>query len=287
MEQFFTIDWSEVPQAVIEGLQNGSMRYSNANNAVYWAQGSGNTGIVKHLPFIPSNLEKVDDLVNVSKAIQAAQNIQLAATALSTGLIIGAIVIQTMYLSSKIDKLQATIDIVSQDIHSQNIIFYMSKVADYFGAVETARIYMQDRTLKEEVRELATQVVVDLATRRNQLFNFIDNIIVIANSDSVSERHKSLIIDFVNISLELLPKGIFIERELNTFIDKYATADLVTGKAAQRYLSVVDSYRRWCNAQNKESAKGKIGLLINEKDNDLKTLFKMEENKLLLPILQS
>ncbi len=287
MEQFYTIDLSKVSQSVIDGLRNGSMRFSNANNAVYWACGSGQTGIVQNLTFVPANLDKIDDLMQAAKALQAAQNLQLAAIGLSTGLIIGAIVIQTMYLSRKLDKMQETINLVSQDVHSQNIIFYMSKIADYFGAVETARVYMLDRSLKEEVRDLAIQVAADLAIRRNQLFTFIDNIIKIADSNHISDRHYELIIDFVNTALELLPKGIFIEKELYTFIDKYGVADLVQDQSCKRYLGVIIEYRKGCNDQAREAIKGspRVGL-ITRKDQDLKRLFTMEENKPLLQILK-
>ncbi|QEL66531.1 hypothetical protein OTERR_30550 [Oryzomicrobium terrae] len=283
METFFRIDWSAVTPEVVKGLSEGTMRMSSANGVAYWARGSGNTGAVQHLPFIPANMPDAGNLMDAAKIIQAAQQAQLVALGISTGVIVGAIVIQTMYLARKLDKLQKTIDLVSEEIHAQNIVFYMNKVADYFGSVESARIFMLDRSLKDEVKDIAVPVLADLAIRRNQLFSFIENILELAKTDTLSQRHYELIVDFVSMALDMLPKGAFVEKELYAFIEKYGLSDLLIEHAGNRYVGLMATYKGWCNDQVKLAVKGnKLSGSILSRDRELKSLFSSGENKLLI-----
>lgn len=283
IETTYQIDWSQVTSKVIQGLNDGSMKLSASNGNVYWAQGSGHSGIVDQLPFVPTGVDGSNSLLQSVQAIQAAQGAQMLAIGLSTSVILGAIVIQTMYLARKIDALQRSIDGVSQDIHAQNIVFYMNKVSDYFGAVEAARIYLLDRTLAGEVQSLGPSVLSDLAIRRNQLMLFVDNILGLAESGALSQGHYEMIIEFVTLTLDLLPKGITVERELYNFIDKYGLAELVGQQAGQRYEKLLVEYRGWCNQQRKAAISGnRLAISIRSKDEKLKSLFSSEENRSLL-----
>lgn len=283
MDTLYKIDWSSVLPNVAEGLNNGTMKFSSANGVAYWARGSGHTGAVQHLPFVLANVAESENLMETAKLLQAAQQAQIVALGISTGITVGALVIQTMYLSRKLEKLQKAIDLVSEDIHAQNIVFYMNKIADYFGAVESARMYLLDRSLRDEVRDIAVPVLADLSIRRSQLISFIDNILELANSGNLSQRHYELIIDFVSLALDLLPKGIFIEKELFSFIEKYGLAELLMEQAGQRYLGLVAHFKGWCNDQVKLAVRGeKLSGSIFSRDASLKQLFSSEENKFLI-----
>lgn len=283
METTFQIDWSQVASKVIQGLNDGSMKLSASNGNVYWAQGSGHSGIVDQLPFVQTGVDGSNSLLQSVQAIQAAQGAQILAIGLSTSVILGAIVIQTMYLARKIDALQRSIDGVSQDIHAQNIVFYMNKVSDYFGAVEAARIYLLDSRLAGEVQSLGSPVLSDLAIRRNQLVLFIDNILELARSGALPQGHYEMIIDFVTLTLDLLPKGITVERELYNFIEKYGLAELVGQQAVRRYDKLLVDYRGWCNQQRKAAISGNtLAISIKSKDESLKALFSSTENKMLV-----
>lgn len=288
METIYKIDWSQVSDSVIRGLNDGSMRLSASNGNAYWAAGSGHTGIVDQLPFIPTDVDSAHSLLQSSQMIHAAQSAQMVAIGLSTGLILGAIVVQTMYLAKKIDALQKTMDGVSLDVHTQSIVFYMNKVSDYFGAVEAARIYLQDRTLAGEVESIAPTVLSDLAIRRNQLTLFIDNILFLAASGDLTQRHYELILDFVTLTLELLPKSILVERELYHFVGKYNLGDMIGSQAGKRHESLIGAYRGWCNQQVKLAVAGNpLALSVKSRDLKLKTLFGSNENKMLLDYVTS
>ena len=284
MEQIFVIDWSQVLPEVIAGLNNGSMHLSASNGLAYWARGSGHSGVAQQLPFVPAQIPDGGNLLQSVQMLQQAQHLSATLTAVSTGVLLGAIVLQTKYLASKLNQLQAAIDTVSLDVHSQNIVSYMSKITDFFGAIETARIYMLDRELKHEVKDLAIPLLSDLATRRNQLFAFIDNILKLIEQAPVSARYYEIIIDFVNTALALIPKAVYVEKELYAFVDKFGVADLIANQAAQRYRGCIGDYRAWCNGQHKSAIKGdKLADTISRKKADLFVLFAADENKSLLP----
>jgi hypothetical protein len=288
METTYFIDWSKVAGDVIAGLNNGSMRLSASNGNVYWASGSGHSGIVEQLPFVPTDLDGAESLMESVKLVQAAQGAQMIAIGISTSVILGAIVIQTMYLAKKIDALQRAIDGVSQDVHAQNIVFYMNKVSDYFGAVEAARIYLTDRSLAGEVQSLGPPVLVDLAIRRNQLVLFIDNILELARSGALPQGHYELIVDFVTLTLDLLPKGIAVERELYNFTEKYGLGELVGQQGGRRCAQLVENYRDWCNQQVKSAISGNtLAMSIRSRDAKLKSLFTSEENKYLMEYVKA
>ncbi|TOF29204.1 hypothetical protein CGJ28_24100, partial [Vibrio parahaemolyticus] len=128
METIFTFDWEKVYPEVLEGLQNGKITLRDG--VAYWTELAEKSGIVQHMPLkeVAFDPEKLNE---ISKLIQASHATQMAAIGLSTTIIVGAIVVQTMYLARKIDKLQETMDLISSDISAQNILFYMEKLSKY------------------------------------------------------------------------------------------------------------------------------------------------------------
>ncbi|WP_199155354.1 hypothetical protein [Chromobacterium sp. ASV23] len=283
METLYRIVTEKISPEVLEGLNSGTMRVSTSRGNVYWAKGSGHTGIVQQLPFEPVNIE---DPSNLLQSAQALQKGAVMATAIGTGVILAAIVIQTAYLAKKLNKLQSTVDRISQDIHSQNIIFYMEKITHYFGQVEAARDYLASPDAHEEVRDIAPVILADMATERAQLMLFINNIMELAkNSDHISQEHYTLIIDFVAMAMDLIPKGLFIEKELYVYAEKFVLAEQISTQGIKRYMALIQEYKDWCNNQFRLALKGdKRAALLTERDQTLKALFQSEENRLLLSV---
>jgi hypothetical protein len=148
-ERVFVFDWPKVKPEVMEAFNLGNLDLRDG--VAYWDKGKGSV-IAQHMPLKDVMVDSSKGIQSVLGQLQAAQNIQLAATALSTGLILGAIVVQTMYLAKKIDKLQQQIDLVSQDVHSQNVLYFMGQLSEYFGLLESARVLLLDKELVEESR---------------------------------------------------------------------------------------------------------------------------------------
>jgi hypothetical protein len=286
-ETIFTIDWTSVSPQVKEGLLNGTMRYSTSNGNVFWAAGSGKTGMVTNLPLIPSHAVGSEQLLQMASAMQSTV---VVAAAVSTAVIVGAIVIQTAYLAAKIDKLQHSVDALSKAVHLQSVISYMNKVTDYFGAVEAARQLMLDPSIADEVAFVAPTVLADLAIRRNGLCSLVERLLALAEDDiskSSSEAmpvtQYQMILSFAIETLSILPAGHYVERELYAFVGKYQLSEHIGRESAIRYRLALQALKAWSNQQLKHVAHGKShAQCIMEVDADLKALFSNEANEMLL-----
>lgn len=279
LNKVWVVDFNNVKPEVINGLNNGTANLYDG--VVYWAKKSGNNGIIQHLPFKEFSIDKTNDVMSLTKSIQALQA-TTAAISLSTCVILGALVIQTQYLATKIDKLQEAIDTVSVDVHSQNIIYYMDKISSYFGAIESARVLLLDRSIKEEIKDIAVSLLANIGCKRNELFSFLDNILSIAHI--VSPRHYELIVDFVHLVLDILPKAIYIEKELYARIDKINAAEFIFQESRNRYMALLTMYKSWCNQEYKDAVTNKTphANAFLQREQKVSTLFKSTENSLLL-----
>lgn len=189
-----------------------------------------------------------------------------------------------MYLANKIDKLQKKIDLVSQDIHSQNVLYFMGQMSEYFGVVESTRVLLLDKELVEESKDIAVIYLAQMAVKRNELLSLIDNLVVFV--DSASERHAKLMLDFINMTLDLLPKSIYIEKQLYDRYGKFKMADHILNTASKRYNSVLKNYKQWCNNKVKNVISGngvEHAKLLHINEPILQQLFHSDINTALLP----
>jgi len=284
-ETLFAIDWLNVYKEVKGALETGHAVIRDG--VAYWTSLSGKTGIAQHLPL----KEVVVDTASVSELkqlVQMAQATQLAAVGISTGILVGAIVIQTMYLAKKIDKLQESLDVISGDVHAQNVIFYMNKLSRYFGAVESGRVLLLDKSLAKETHDIAAHVIAQMGSERNEILTFIDNLLTYA--DKLSERHLEQVLDFIILTLDLLPKAIYIESQLCDRYEKFRLAEHLIRENSRRYNVTLTHYRQWCNEKVRSSITGKIDPqknVFNSKQNELRLLFNSDDNKMLLQELKT
>jgi len=283
----YTIDWSRVSAEILKGLQDGTMKVSTSNGNVYWAAGSGNTGMVANLPFVPSQVATSEQLLQMAGALQATV---VGAAVVSTAVIVGAIVVQTVYLSRKLDKLQDTLDAVGQAVHLQGVVTLMQKATDYFGAVEAARQLMQDPAMAGEAGFVAAPLLADLAVRRNGLSSFVERLLALAEEgaaraapDTVSQAQYQLILDFSIETLANLPAGLYVERELYAFVGKYQLSEHIGRESAGRYRASLQDFKAWCNRQSKAATAGRrVTQAIWNADASLRALFDNELNDMLL-----
>ncbi|WP_312212543.1 hypothetical protein [Pseudescherichia sp.] len=285
MDTIFTFDWLKVYPDVMEALQSGKAILRDG--VAYWAETSGKSGIAQHMPLkqLPFDPASLNDVTQLIKSAQAAQ---FAAIGLSTGIIVGAIVIQTMYLANKIEKLQESIDIISADINAQNAIFYMEKLSKYFGVVESARVLLLDRALVSETEEIAAHLIAQLGNERNEVLALIDNLI--AYADKLNDRHLEQLLDFITMVLDVLPKAIYIESQLCDRYGKFRLAEHLMRENGKRYGITLNHYRNWCNQKAKRAIAGHSdpeALAFHNKRTDLKQLFQSEDNAVLLAPLKS
>ena len=158
-EKIWVVDETKLYPKLIQAMQDGKAVIHDG--VAYWAEGSGNKGVIQHLPFKETAMQSVEEV------IKTAQATTMIAAAVSTGIILAAIVVQTKYLAAKLDKIQEVVDVIAHDVHAQNIVFYMDKITEYVGHVEVARTLLKDRSLADEIRELAIPLLTTLACKRN------------------------------------------------------------------------------------------------------------------------
>lgn len=237
---------------------------------------------LKEVAFDPEKLNEI------SKLIQASHATQMAAIGLSTTIIVGAIVVQTMYLARKIDKLQETMDLISSDISAQNILFYMEKLSKYFGAIESTRVLLLDKSLVSETQDIAANLISQLSIERNEVLSLIDNLISFA--DQLTDRHLEQMLDFITMVLDIMPKAIYLESQLCDRYGKFKLSEHLMRENTKRYNHTLQQYRNWCNSKAKATIRGDanpIALTFHDKKNDLKALFDSSNNNALLQQLVS
>ena len=287
-------DWDKVEPEIIELLKSGYMRLREG--VIYWEKGKklseGAGSIVKHLPFKEMAVD-VSQGVNIDqliKATSAVQNSVYLSAGLSTGILLAAIVIQTTYLSKKLNKIQESIDQIAVEIQTQNQLFYLDKLSSYMGSIMAAHEMLAINREGEDVADIAAPLLVTLTQQRNELCTFLMNLIgwidhSKAVESKITDTHAALIVDFITSVLDVMPKSIYVESALYAAIGKYHYADALVGQAAMKYNSVLDSYRLWAKSGYEQWLVGNASrgshLLVN-KFEDINHLLRSVENKLLL-----
>lgn len=290
LTDILVIDSERVYKYVLEALNSG-VAYIR-DGVVYSNEGK----IMQHLPLksiswdIPKEIENLTQATKVlEQVMNISSNVQLATIATSTTLIMGAIVTQTIYLSQKLDKLQNIMELVSDDIQTQNILFYTDKISTYFGTVESARILLigsnNDRVLLDETKDIASVLMNDLANKRNEIFSFIDNLIGIANN----QKGKSLenMINFITMMLDMLPKAIYLESQLYDRYSKFKFSNHLIKQSGERWKQILLSYKEWYDGKVDETISGISNHafeILSEKQEQHKLLFESKENIQLLQV---
>lgn len=280
LEKIWVIDEAALSDKLREALASGKAVIHDG--VAYWAEGSGKTGIIQHLPFKETAIKSAEE------AIKAAQMTTVIATAASTCIILGALIIQTKYLAAKLDRIQSTVDEIARDLHAQNIVYYMDKITDYIGGIEVARTLLKDRSLAGEIREIAYPLLASAAAKRNHALSFIDNILNLArNTNELTNKHYELIINFAHMMMELMPLGIHTEYLLASRVGKPRLAEQILLDGTQRYDAAMNQYKGFLNEQHRALIRGSIGdkaEIFHRIEHKAEQLIGSQESRLLLSL---
>ena len=280
-EKIFILDETRVKPEVINMLNQGTARIVNGVAREF----PNHSTILQHMPFREISFNESSNLLESAKIIQQAQAAPMAAISISTVAIMGAVIIATAYLSNKIDKLQKKIEIIQKEIGDQNLIFYAEKISLYFGSIESLRQLSYDKSVIEENKDVIINALSNLLISRSQLLSFVDNLIYL--SDSFSDKHKEMVIEFINLTMELIPKGVFIESQAAYKLERFYLGDNIRQTSEKKYFEIMDKYKRWTNEKYRELIKGadnsSTKALMSKLDS-IKSVINSEENKLLLSV---
>lgn len=277
-QELYKAKWEMLPEEVVANLKSGAYKVNDYGMVVDKATNK----IVKHLKFgdLSQNSEQ---LMEIAKSVEGLQSAMAGMVAISTVAIMGTVIACTAYLAHKIEKLQKAITEIQKEIHDQNVIFYVEKIANYFGAVEALREVCSNEEVVQENRDLIMNHLANLAVMRNQIFYFVDALINL--SDTFSQDSKMLAIDFVNRTLDMIPKAIYLEAQAACKVERFALAEEVRGQSGIKYNRLRENYRLWCNEKVRQIHAGKVEAgetVLLKKKEEIKLVIDSEENQLLL-----
>lgn len=275
----YVLDWERVKPEIIDLLESGDARVINgvARNV------SDKFQIIQHMPFKQVSLPQGSTLLDIAKTIQSTQTTMSSMIAMSSVVTMGSVMLSTAYLSLKLDNIQKAIDALQQELHGQNIVYYMEIITNYFGAVEATRELICNNNIVIENPDLIIIKIAELSTIRNQLISFLDSLITLSDIFTIS--HKSMVIDFINMIFYLIPKGIFIESQAAYRIERFYLGTSIRESAQIKYNNSIDHYRDWINSKYQSILKGDIdsnAKVFQNKFDEIKSLIESEENKILL-----
>jgi len=281
----FAIDWSQVPQHVADALHSGKPLIMNGVT-----RNSGSFEILHHMPFRPVSLDNFTDLPasarqlqNLGSLVQGSTAAIQTALALSTALTIGAVVVSTAYLASKLRDIEAKIERLHGELRGQSLLFYASKASTYFAAVEATRELIASPELVLENRDLAAHALSRLAAQRHETFAFLGNLFRVF--EQLSPTHQALALDFFHATLDFVPKAVFVEVQAAYKLERFRLGTHTLNSGRTTYDGCLAEYRTWANARFKSIISGKkteADRPVAERMDDAKRILGSEENRLLL-----
>jgi len=275
IEKVIILDIDKLSPAIKEGLENGI--YKVFNGVV--RDKSGN--IIKHIPQKIFEFSS-KDLQNLPSLIKSAQSTALAATALSTTIILGAIVVATTIIVNKLNEIQNSIDGIKKELQDQNLFQYFLQLKDYVAVSESLREILSSPECIDENRDLIALKLNEISIKRNGLMLTMHE--RLQNIDNVSVEHKEVIVNFLDQSVALLPKIAYIEIEGARSIEKFKLSEKVSSEFSKKYRDIEFGYKRFLNNEIDKFKKGENVLASHVIDNIRKTAeieFEMNQHLLI------
>lgn len=276
IEKVIVLDIDNLSPVIKERLENGI--YKVFNGVV---RDSNNGNIIKHIPQKILELTP-KDLQDLPSLIKNAQVTSLAATALSTTIILGAVVVATTIIVNKLNEIQNSIDGIKKELQDQNLFQYFLQLKDYVAVSESLREILSSPECIEENMDLISLKLNEISIKRNGLMLTMNE--RLKNIDHVSAEHKEVIVNFLDQSVALLPKIAYIESEGARCIGKFKLSEKVSTEFSNKYQHIEFRYKRFLNNEIDRSIKGESVLASHVIENIRKSAeieFKMNQHLLV------
>lgn len=279
------VDISQVAPAVLEGLRNGVMRLSDMNGVVYWAANSGKTGVVAHLPMVSVNPSELASAEQVLLAIKSAQGTALAATAVSTLVVVVAVAASVAYLGKKIAGVVTALDRVESIVDAQDRREYLRDSTRYLGSLKEAREFLESAGDQRGLAESALMRATKLAEHRSQALLFLEHLPgQIADPAKTKSPQYANALRFMTEMFDAIPSGIWLERELYLFAGQHKPAQMRRGPVRADFKKSLAHFKIWCDGQFRAVAEGEQGHadVLRLQRPSLRALFHSKVNDILL-----
>jgi hypothetical protein len=276
-EEIWVLDESRFNTELVKALQQGKAHF---HEGVAYMEGGG---IIQHLPFKKFPLEKLESL---EQAVRAAQATTLVATALSTSIIVGAIIVQTRYLAAKIEVVRKAVDAVASKIDEQNVVFCIDRLSTYLGHLETCQTLLANPDARDEISDLAVTFIPTFMGSRSHVLSLVKGLSNYLETQPVSTEHLETLLSFTMSCLDIVPKGIRLEHMLCSRIGKPLIGRQILIEGAQKHGDAIDGFRNHLNQMSKQIIAGHGGRGHGELIDRLKpaamSLLGCGDNRLLL-----
>lgn len=282
------VDITRIAPAVLDGLRNGTMKLSDMNGVVYWAENSGHSGVVAHLPMVPidpSEIASAEQLLQLGSAIKNAQSAALAATAISTVVVVVAVAASAVYLGKKIASVGSAIDRVGSIVDGQDKREYLRDSTQYLGSLKEAREFLESAIGQHGLAESALMRATRLAERRSQVLLFLEHLPgQIANPIKTDSAQYANALSFMTEMFDAIPSGIWLERELYLFAGQHKPAQMRRGQVRADFRKSLSHFKAWCDGQYRAVAGGEQGHadVLRLQRPSLEALFHSQVNDILL-----
>ncbi|MUG32081.1 hypothetical protein [Psychrobacter sanguinis] len=246
----FTYDTDKFSSVLKEALKKDQVVFRDG--VAYWKKGLESKGIIQHIPLKEVSGLTSDTFINTIGSLQSTlQNTILAAQTISTATIMIATIIQTQILSKKIDAVRSMIIDVGEAINEQNIIFYIDKVSEYLSTVQNLKLILETEEDIQTIEVLANHTLGASMHLKNHIYFFILSTLNLIECDKIkNNQHMSLILNFIQQMMELLPVGMHLEHLLSHRLGQYGLSQTLIEDSNKKYDLLLTQYRNYLNNIN-------------------------------------
>jgi hypothetical protein len=276
------VDPTDLTAEILAGFESGEMELLSNSGVVY-----KNGRIFKHLgliPVDPSEFASAEQLLQVGQQVKAAQAAALTATAVSTVVVVAVVVAATAYLAIKINKIQSTVDALSEQVDLLDQQDVLKQVSEYFGAVKSAQELLNSRAPQEQIARLALARIDRLAELRQQTLAYVRGLLLLMATNPQGKEPYTRRLRFVSDILDLIPAALTVERELCLVAGMPELAQGRHDQAAPQFRSELASFRAWHVAECRKLALGDGGFpdVLVQTRKSLESLWESPVHALLL-----
>lgn len=259
LQGVFRIDVARIPPEIWEGLNSGRMTLSASKGNVYWAAGSGQTGIAAQLPLVQVSAEELasaQQLMQLGQAVKSAQVAGMVTTAVAAAVVVAVVVAATAYLSAKIKRVETAVREVEAIVRQQDGREYLHYLSDYAGAVQAGVELLAQGDSPEEMHRLVVPRLDRLAELRQKTLHFMRSFPALLDQPGTTAAQYGQGLRFMIEMLDLVPAALSIEHELSLVGGLPEAARARRQLGAAQFRGELAEFRRWCEAQYRAAALG-------------------------------
>jgi len=240
-----TLDFNQLTPEILDKINSGDYLISNSGGVVRDVSGR----IIKHIPLQEISCENSMSSQQIINSFQSSLAVSMS---ISTGIILGAIIISTKLILNKLNKIEELAEQILQEIHGQNRFQYFLQLKDYIAVGVSLR---ELSFVLEENKDLALMKLNELSIKRQGIL--IVSLERIMQLDKLSLSHQEIILNFLHQTISLLPKLFYLERDVAIGLGRIQYAKILENNFRYEYLKLNNKYKKLLNNKYQYFLQGK------------------------------